>query len=381
MTTRRDFLKQGAAGALMAAAVPTLARAATRSARADRRPSPRAPMKILIFGGTGFIGPHLVREAVARGHTVTIFSRGRRDGGLPPGVERLIGDRMITDTIPQGNLTALEGRRFDAVIDDPATDPRWVRQSATLLRDSGSYLFVSSTGVFLPYLTSDNDENGPVLLAPPDGSAPQYGHQKAQCEAIVRELFGERGTVVRPGYICGPGDVTDRFSYWPQRFARGGEILIPGKPSDPSQFIDVRDLTAFMMTLVERRQGGIFNCTGPRERLTFGEFIRTAQATLNPAATLTWIDDYAFLRERRMTYAIPWMIPEGENRYHLQIDNRKAVAAGLTFRPMADTLRDTLADWPTRLAALPPGQAPNFRWITPEKEGQVLADWKASARR
>lgn len=377
MTTRRDFLKQGAAagGLMFVAGSRTLAEAAI-TAR-DRQV---APMNILIFGGTGFIGPHLVREAISRGHTVTIFSRGRRDGGLPASVERLVGDRMINDTIPQGNLTALNGRRFDAVIDDPATDPRWVRQSATMLRDSGSYMFVSSTGVFLPYLTSNNDENAPVLLAPPDGSAPQYGHQKAQCEAIVKEIFGDRGTVVRPGYIVGPGDTTDRFSYWPQRFARGGEMLVPGKKSDPSQFIDVRDLTPFMMSLVEQRKGGIYNVTGPREKLTFGEFISEAQAALKSDAKLVWIDDYAFLREKRMTYAIPWMIPEGDNQYHLQINNRKAIAAGLTFRPMAETVRDTLATWPARLAELQPGQQPNFRWITPEKEAQVLAEWKARGR-
>ncbi|MEP7347390.1 MAG: NAD-dependent epimerase/dehydratase family protein [Gemmatimonadaceae bacterium] len=377
MTTRRDFLKQGAVagGAILAAASPALAQAALRGS--DRVV---APMNILIFGGTGFIGPHLVREAISRGHKVTIFSRGRRDGGLPDSVERLVGDRMINDTIPQGNLKALDGRRFDAVIDDPATDPRWVRQSATMLRDSGSYMFVSSTGVFLPYLTSNNDENAPVLLTAPDGSPPQYGHQKAQCEAIVKEIFGERGTVIRPGYIVGPGDTTDRFSYWPQRLAKGGEMLVPGKKSDPSQLIDVRDLTPFMVSLVEQRRGGIYNAAGPREKLTFGQFMSEAHAAVKSETTPVWVDDYAFLREKKMTYAIPWMIPEGDNQYHLQINNRKAVAAGLTFRPIAETVRDTLATWPARLAELQPGQQPNFRWITPEKEAQVLAEWKARGR-
>lgn len=377
MTTRRDFLKQGAAagGAMLVAG--SLAPAQTALIPTPMRARSAVPMNILIFGGTGFIGPHLVREAVSRGHKVTIFSRGRRDGGLPSGVERLVGDRMINDTIPQGNLKALEGRRFDAVIDDPATDPRWVRQSTTLLRDSGWYMFVSSTGVFLPYLTSNNTEDAPVLLAPPDGSAPQYGHQKARCEAIVKEVFGDRGTVVRPGYICGPGDVTDRFSYWPQRFAQGGEMLVPGKKTDPSQFIDVRDLTTFMVKLVEERRAGIYNAAGPRDKLTFGEFISEAHAALKSDAKLVWVDDYAFLREKRMTYAIPWMIPEGENEYHLQINNRKAVAAGLAFRPMAETVRDTLATWPARLAELAAGQKPNFRWITPEKEALTLAEWKA----
>jgi 2'-hydroxyisoflavone reductase len=379
MTTRRDFLKQGAAasGAIILGGAAKVAGATGHFPSIE---SSAAPLNVLVFGGTGFIGPHLVRELISHGHKVAIFSRGRRDGGLPPSVERLVGDRLINDTIPQGNLRALEGRRFDVVIDDPATDPRWVRQSATMLRDSGWYMFVSSTGVFHPYLTTNNDENGPVLLAPPGGGPAQYGHQKAQCEAIVKEVFGDRGTVVRPGYIVGPGDVTDRFSYWPQRLAKGGETLVPGKKTDPSQFVDVRDLTKFMVKLVEERRNGIYNVTGPRERLSFGEFIAEANGALGSKSELVWVDDYEFLRANRMTYAIPWMIPEGENEHHLQINNRKAFAAGLTVRPIAETVRDTWATWPARLAALQPGQQPNFRWITPEREVEVLAAWKARSR-
>ena len=334
-------------------------------------------MKLLIFGGTGFIGPHLVRLAVARGHSVTILSRGRRDADLPSSVERLIGDRTINDTIPAGNLKALEGRKFDAVIDDPATDPRWVMQATALLKDSGAYMFVSSTGVFLPYLTPNNDENAPVITEQPAGKPPEYGIQKAQCEQVVMRAFGNRGLVVRPGYICGPGDVSDRLSYWPQRFARGGEMLVPGKKTDPSQLIDVRDLVAFMLKLVEERRGGIYNCAGPVQKLQFGQFIEEARAALKSEAKLVWVEDYEFLRQNRMTYAIPWMIPEGENQYHLQINNRKAVAAGLTFRSIGETVRDTLATWPDRLKVLAAGAQPNFRWITPEKEVQMIAAWRA----
>jgi 2'-hydroxyisoflavone reductase len=378
MTTRRDFLRTSAAagGALLAAGSPSLARAAEQFAR-DARDRIPAPMNILILGGTGFIGPHIVRRAVSRGHKVTIFTRGRKDGNLPEGVERLIGDRMINDTIPQGNLKSLEGRKWDAVIDDPASDPRWVKQSSELLKASGSYTFVSSTGVFLPYLTANNDENAPVVLEPAPGKQADYGIQKAQSEVQVMNVFGDRGIVVRPGYICGPGDVSDRFSYWPQRLAQGGEMLVPGKKTDPSQFIDVRDLAAFMIKLVEERRSGRYNCTGPATAIGFGTFIEEAHAALKSEAKLVWVDDYAFLRENRITYAIPWMIPEGENAYHLGINNKKAVAAGLTFRPIADTVRDTLATWPARLAALAPGAQPNFRWMMPEKEVQVLAAWKA----
>ena len=373
MFNRRDFLRTGAAatGAVIAGGRSALA-------MPSRRTGAPAPMRILILGGTGFIGPHIVRQAVARGHTVSIFTRGRRDGQLPDGVERLVGDRMINDTIAQGDLRALQGRSWDAVFDDSATDPRWVRQSTEMLKDSGLYLFVSSTGVFLPYLTSANDETAPVILEPATSS--DYGVRKAQSEQVVRQAFGSRGLVVRPGYMVGPGDTTDRFSYWPQRFARGGEILVPGRTSDPSQFVDVRDLAAFMIKLVEEKRGGTFNATGPAQPLAWGQFITQARGALNPDATPVWVDDIAFLKAHRITYAIPWMIPEGDNEYHLRIDNRKAVAAGLTFRTIAETLGNTWADWPTRLAALPAGQQPNFRWITPEREEEVLSAWRAKRR-
>lgn len=368
MIDRRGFVKQSAA--LLGAGIAGSRRSAPI---AYGSVAAAAPIRVLILGGTGFIGPHLVRALVDRGHTVSTFTRGRRDGNLPAGVERLVGDRTINDTIPRGDLRALEGRRWDAVFDDSATDPRWVRQSTHVLRESGRYLFVSSTGVFLPYLTANNNEEAPVVLTP--ANSPDYGVRKAQSERVVMEAFGDRGCVVRPGYIVGPGDVTDRFSYWPQRFAAGGEILVPGKRTDPSQFVDVRDLVAFMVGLIEQQRGGTWNVTGPARRIGFGDFIDTAHRTLNPSASLTWVDDYAFLEANRITYAVPWLIPAGENAYHMQIDNRKALAAGLTLRPMADTLRDTLADWPNRLSLLPPGEAPNFRWITPQKEREILARW------
>ena len=374
MQSRRDFLKTGAfasgaifAGCARASQVPDGLAAAPRTT---------AGLRILILGGTGFIGPHIVRHAVARGHTVTIFTRGRRDADIPASVERLVGDRAITEAMPQGDLRALAGRRWDAVFDDSATDPRWVSASTQMLKDSGRYLFVSSTGVFLPYLTANNDENAPVLYDPEPGRQPEYGHNKARSERVTMTTFSDRGLVVRPGYIVGPGDTTDRFSYWPQRFARGGEILVPGKPTDPSQFVDVRDLTAFMVKLVEEGRSGIYNATGPREPLQWGQFVAEIHKTLKPDARLVWVDDYEFLSAQRMRYAIPWMIPDGDNAYHLRINNRKAVATGLTFRPIPDTLRDTLADWPNRLRALAPDAQPNFRWITPEREVEVLAAWK-----
>src|SRR5687767_6938554 len=332
MPSRRDFLKTSAAvggSVLVGAAAPgLLAAAAPQHAR--------APMRILILGGTGFIGPHLVRHAVARGHKVSIFTRGRRDASmLPAEVERLVGDR-------NGQLGALEGKKWDAVFDDSATNPDWVRQSTALLKGNvGQYLFTSSTGVYYPYLKKGLDESTPPLLEgdQKDGSA-AYGTAKAQSEKIVLDTFGEGGIVVRPSYIVGPGDTTDRFPYWPVRLARGGEVLVPGKRDDSAQFIDVRDLVAFMVTLLENRRSGVYNVAGPRSRMTMPQFLEGARDALNANVTFTWVDDYEFLKEHKIFAAVPWVMQEGNELGHLSARNDRAVAAGLTFTPLATTVRD-----------------------------------------
>ena len=257
MPTRREFLKTSAVagGALFAGVDTLLAQPATR----DERGTPPT-LNLLILGGTGFIGPHLVRHAVARGHTVTIFTRGRHDAELPDSITRLTGDR-------NGDLKSLEGKTWDAVVDDSATNPAWVAASAALLRNNvGRYLFTSSTGVFYPYLSRGLDENGPIKLDaddPKDGSA-TFGVAKAKCEREVMNAFGDRGVIVRPTYIVGPGDTSDRFPYWPQRLARGGEVLAPGKRNDPVQFIDVRDLAELYVKLLEDGRSGAYNAVGPR---------------------------------------------------------------------------------------------------------------------
>ncbi|HYV99767.1 MAG TPA: NAD-dependent epimerase/dehydratase family protein [Gemmatimonadaceae bacterium] len=398
MTTRRDFLKAGAAvsGAAIAGGLPNIAGALER----DMRP---ASMNLLIFGGTGFIGPHLVRRAVERGHKVTIFSRGRHDADIPSSVDRLIGDRAPDSVSKQSNLTALKGKRFDAVIDDPASDPQWVRESADLLKTSGSYLFVSSTGVYLPYNTPNADETAPVELVPSNGSAPQYGNNKAQCEKIVMDTFGAHGQVVRPAYIIGPGDTTDRFCYWPQRLKKGGETFVPGKGTERIAIVDVRDLVDFMLKLVEEKKGGIYNVTGPKDDTTFSQFMDRAQKALNTDAKLVWVDDYDFLRTHGIGQMVPWTRLDGANLYHTVLSNKKAVAAGLTFRPMEETIRDIWNWWPERLKLLPAGQEPRFQLRAPggrggrgaagagaapasppmtteEYEQKVLADWKARAK-
>lgn len=369
MVSRRDFLKASAAvgGSVLAGATAPGLLAASAPERA------RAPMRILILGGTGFIGPHLVKHAVARGHTVSIFTRGRRDASsLPAEVERLVGDR-------NGQLGALEGRTWDAVFDDSATNPDWVRQSAALLRGNvGLYSFTSSTGVYYPYLQRGLDESTPPLLEgnPKDPSA-AFGTAKAQCEKIVLDTFGEGGIVVRPSYIVGPGDTSDRFPYWPVRLARGGEVLVPGKRDDPAQFIDVRDLAEFMVKLVEDKRSGPFNVAGPRDPTTIRAFVEAAARALDAKVTFTQVDDYEFLAEHRIDAMIPWVLPTGRDFGHTSISNARAKAAGLGFRPLATTVRDTLAWWPTAPEAR--RNAPRFA-LSPEQEATVLAEWKARKR-
>ena len=362
MIPRRTFLKTSgaAAGALLLARTPLLAQAPA--------PAGGAPLRILVLGGTGFIGPHLVRGAVARGHAVTIFTRGRREADLPESVVRLTGDR-------NGDLRSLEGKTWDVVVDDSATNPAWVRLSTALLRDKvGRYLFTSSTGVHYPYLARGLDERSPVRTEaadPKDGSA-VFGANKAACERVVLDAFGDRGVVVRPTYIVGPGDTTDRFPYWPQRLARGGATLAPGRRDDPVQFVDVRDLAAFYLTLVEGGRAGVYDAAGPRDRMTMPQFLEAARAALGSGAEFVWVDDYAFLEQHGITEAIPWGMLKGNDLGMMSIANAKVVAAGMTFRPVADTVRDTLAWWGTTPEAR--RAAPRFG-IRPDQEAAALAAW------
>ncbi|MEZ4453042.1 MAG: NAD-dependent epimerase/dehydratase family protein [Nannocystaceae bacterium] len=364
MPTRRAFL-----GAMLG--LPTLGLAGCRartpsSSSVDPEAAAARPMDLLILGGTGFIGPHLVRHAVARGHRVTIFTRGRRDAALPEGVIRLVGDR-------DGDLSALEGKRWDAVVDDSATAPERVRRSTALLRESvGRYLFTSSTGVFYPYLRPGADESTPVRLElsdPEDGSE-AYGVAKAQSEREVIAAFAERATIVRPTYIVGPGDTTNRFPYWPQRLARGGEVLVPGRADDPVQIVDVRDLAALMVRLLEDDRPGTFNAAGPRERLTIAEFAAAAKAAVGPSATLIQVEDYALLEAHGIEGAVPWIMLKGNDLGHTSIRTERAIAAGLTFRSIEETVRDTLAWW----EAEPEERRRSAEFaITPEQEAAVLA--------
>jgi 2'-hydroxyisoflavone reductase len=355
--TRRQFLQASAA------AVAVASTSLTEVAHAA------APRTLLVLGGTGFIGPHLVRLAVARGHTVSIFTRGRRTADLPAGVERLVGDR-------NGQLDALAGRRWDAVIDDSATNPDWVRLSTERLATSGRYLFTSSTGVYYPYLQHGLSESDAVHTeaADPKDASERYGTNKATCEAIVGRVFGQRGAVVRPTYIVGPGDTTDRFTYWPVRLAEGGDVLAPGKKSDPVQFVDVRDLAAFMVTLVENDASGIFNAIGPAAPMTIETFLREASAALKVSPRLVWVDDDATLKAREIDGMVPWIFARGNDLGHTTIRTTRSIAAGLAHRPVAETVRDTL----TWFSGLPAERRTSAKWVlSRETEREILKAWAA----
>ncbi len=377
---RRDFLKTAAlAGGAAALGMGSPGRLPGQPAPAPIRPErARHPLKILILGGTNLTGPHNVRYALERGHEVTIFTRGRTQPGLFQDafehVEKLIGDRA-------DNLEALKGRSWDAVIDASGMDQAWTKASAELLRDAvGTYMYVSSTGVFYPYLTTGITEDvEPLLVDPSDGEniASRYGVMKALSEIEAYKVFGEdRTCVVRPGYIVGPLDSTHRGTYWPERLRRGGEVMVPGRKTDLVQQIDVRDLTEWMIRSLEDELRGTFNVTGPADPTTMEEFVYGVRATSSAHVEWTWIEDYEFLMQHDVYAAIPWIIAEGDNLGSQRIDCSKARAAGLTFRPVAVTAMDTL-EWYHSEALTDEKRADPPMMITPEKEREVLEAWRA----
>ncbi|MDH3734586.1 MAG: twin-arginine translocation signal domain-containing protein [Gemmatimonadota bacterium] len=364
--TRRDFVRTSA----LAGAAAGLGACSSGDASDEATPA-ADPLRVLILGGTGWLGPNQVRTAVGRGHEVTLFNRGRRNPGMFPELETLIGDR-------NDNLESLRGRTWDVVIDNSATIPRWVRQSTEVLGDSvGAYVFVSSVGVYLPYLTAPLAEDGPVgTIDDPtteEVNGATYGALKALSEEVARQAYPDTYQVVRPGYIVGPEDPTDRFTYWPVRMARGGEMLAPGSPSDPIQQIDVRDLATFMIDLVEQRATGTFNAVGPRESLSMARFLESVGGAVESEAELTWVDA-DFLEERDVSFLTYWAPPRGDYLGMHQIDGSKAFAHGLRSRPIAETASDTL-DWfntldEERRAELRSG-------IPADREADILAAWAA----
>lgn len=356
---RRTFLKQAAGGSLaaglsltsvasLAGATGTAGAAGARVAAKVMGPAPRR-IRILILGGTGFIGPHQVRYALERGHEVTIFNRGRSQPGVFDGVEELVGDRAT------GNLSALEGRRWDAVIDNSASGadaPTWVRDAASLLKDAADqYLFISTRSVFSDLSGVPGTVDAPVLTREitqgwREGQPFPYGLAKALAEAETRAAFGDRSTIVRPGLIVGPGDDTDRFTYWPVRIERGGEILAPGDPeNDRVQVIDVRDLCDWAIRLCEARTYGTFMAVGPENGRSMAEFLYGIAAVTSNPLSWTWVPRTFLATQGFRPYQeMPvWRPPTPGFEGFARFDLSREVEAGLTFRTLADTTEATLA--------------------------------------
>lgn len=336
------------------------------------------PLRILILGGTGFLGPWQVEYALARGHVLTLFNRGRTGPDLFPEVETLLGDRAESD------YASLAGRSWDAVIDNSANVAPWVMDSVQVLKDAAErYLFVSSISAHSDNSTIGQNEYGPVFteeeyeeaMASGVSAGAVFGPHKAQAERETFRAFGERGIVVRPGLIVGPGDRSDRFTYWPVRIDRGGEVLAPGDGSDFAQIVDVRDMAAFMVHLVEQEASGTYNATGPEAPLTMAGMLYGIRAVTSTPVTFTWVDA-DFLREHRVGawMEMPvWVYPDPENRGFSAYDCSKAMAAGLTFRPLADTARDTLNWW----KAKPEAEQTLRTGLAPERERTILEAWHA----
>lgn len=344
MSNRREFMKATASitGALGLGLSGCSERTVVRSVEPNGAAPQKQRLSLLILGGTGFIGPHMVRYAVSRGHSVTLFNRGRSNVGLFPELETLIGDR-------DGKLEALEGRSWDAVIDNSGYVPRHVRDSATLLsKASEHYLFISSISAYQDLATAGIDEGYP-LAKMPDETVEQvtgetYGPMKALCEKAVTDAFPTGSTVVRPGFIVGPGDKSDRWTYWPVRTARGGIMLVPGSPDDPVQIIDARDLAGFVIRALENRTTGIYNAVGPAELLNMGQMLNTMRRTTDSNATFTWADPEK-LTEQNVSFPIWASVTDDEYGGAHQVSHKQAMAAGLTFKPLQDTVSDTLQWW------------------------------------
>jgi len=390
-TDRRTFLKLSAAAggalALSGTASNPLSAASVHpeSPRGDAPGKASAPLNILILGGTGFTGPEQVNYALARGHKITLFNRNRTRPDFFKGkVDTLLGDLG-------GDVSALKGKKFDVVIDNPTTLPFWVRNAAQHLKGNvGHYIFISTISTYPDNSVPNADESAPTTPMP-EGVDPYttvrehagqyYGAMKTFSEQEVARQYGKQHTVVRPGLIVGPLDRSDRFTYWPARIDRGGDVLAPGTPDDPAQIIDARDLAEFTVRLAENKTYGTFNATGPAKPTTMAEVLYGIKAVTTAGAQFVWVPSEFLESQKVMGWRhMPiWLPPKGPTAGFLRRNIQKALDAGLTFRPFAVTAKDTL-DWhKTRPAAeqqaLLEGKTAG---IPAAREAEVIAAWKAS---
>lgn len=387
MTSRRDFVKRSllAGSALGLGGDVIIGNVGLAAHPRAVRPAPQA-MRILILGGTGFTGPHQVGYAVARGHQVTVFNRGRSEADLPAAVERLRGDRNT------GDLKVLEGRSWDVVIDNPTTLPFWVRDAGRVLENATEhYIFISTISVYADASQPGRDEDTPLLEYEGEDALAEtqetmrakgvnqlYGPLKAASEKEAEKWFPGKTTVIRPGLIVGPGDESGRFTYWPVRIHRGGEVLAPSSPEDPVQFIDARDLAEWTIRMAETRTTGIFNATGPARPLTIGGLLDGINSALDSDAAFTWVPA-SFLEQHEVqgwSHLPVWVPPRDDNAGFARVSIQRALDAGLTFRPLGETATATLAWYQSQ----PPERRTELLGasLTAEKEQEVLRAWRAA---
>lgn len=368
MTTRRDFLKiaAGTAGAV------SLGAAGLRSATAA---VPRAgiSLDLLFLGGTGFIGPHQVRYALERGHKVTVFNRGRKSGLFGSAVEELVGNR---DSKIDDGLDPLMGdRTWDAVIDNSGYVPRHVRDSVELLKGRvGRYLYISTVAVYDFSKGPHFPEDGPLApLNDPtleEVTGESYGPLKAECDRIIQSELGDKATIVRPSYIVGPGDRTDRFTYWADRIHRGGDVLTSNRPDDVIQWVDARDLCPWVIDLVERDAVGIYNAAGPSSEVSRAGLMWGIRATTN-APVRFWWPEQALLDELEISPPmLDWNARGDEGGDPVVFSNEASMRAGLDYRSLAESVEGTLEWW---RAQTDERRANPRGWISREKEREAIA--------
>ena len=395
MSNRRTFLKWSAAlGGALGLGPLTLPSLRSLGATPASPPTPtgrrdvgraKVPLNILILGGTGFTGPEQVEYAIARGHRVTLFNRNKTRPNFFKGrvAEELIGD-LNNDT------TALEGKQFDVVIDNPTTFPAWVRNAAKYLAGhTKHYMFISTTSVYRDQSQIGIDERSPTTPMPedldpytldPKHASQYYGALKTRAEQEVEKLYPGINTIIRPCLIVGPLDRTDRFTYWPARIDKGGEVLAPDKPDDPCQFIDSRDLAEWMIRMAEARELGLYNAIGPAHPLTIAEMLYGVKAVTTAGAQFTWVP-WEFLQEqgvRPWRHMTVWQPPYGRTAGYQRRNSAKSIAKGLTFRPLAVTAKDTL-DWHKTRPQKEQDATLNgeINGLAMTREAEVLAAWKA----
>jgi 2'-hydroxyisoflavone reductase len=365
---RRRFLQSSLLGtaALASGSVQTALAGDSEAKRHGEK------LRVLILGGTGFIGPHMVREALRRGHSVTLFNRGKSNRTLFPDLELLVGDR-------DGGLDALKDRSWDAVVDNSGYVPRHVADSARLLSSAASqYLFISTVAVYASFADA-NHEDSPLATIPDESveevTGETYGPMKVLCEKRAVAEFGkDRTAILRPTYICGPGDHTDRFSYWPVRTMRGGEMLWPGTPDDSIQIIDVRDLANFVVDVLEQRITGVYNTVTPAGSYSMGELLIDCTAVTATEVQATWVGaDFLAGQDLDVFGALPiWSPSTGPRARVASVSGDRAFAKGLRNRPVRETARDLLSWWNT----LPEERTRKLRaGLSVEKEAELLALW------